>query len=251
MGKTEPPSTDLPPSFSQNLSQNLSQAYPVTVWETVGIVAGAIALVAIGFAGLGAKLVSNAYEPARAEAIASSLITYEMPGESGGQFGANLGGARIAVVSTDELPTGLSPVLLSQAESLPRAIELLIARIPVSQESEALDSEGEITHNFFSGFSFLYQVDGVFEVSTYQTEYREFCGGMTPVTIQRGMLTLPDQSTLPAVRYEINAERAADHYIAIITAVGQNASQQSNDLFRSIRCTTTLPPALPPANYPA
>jgi hypothetical protein len=108
-------------------SSRQPEDYPVTIWETVGIILGAIFLVAIGVAGLGVKAIQNA---------------------------------------------------------------------------------------------------------------REFCGGLSPVIIQRGMLTLPDQSTLPVVRYGVEAKRATDHYIAVITAVGQNASENAIDLFRSIRCTT-------------
>ncbi|WP_416676188.1 hypothetical protein [Egbenema bharatensis] len=217
--------------------------YPVTLWETIGIIMGAIVLVVIGVAGLGVKAVQNAYEPERAEAIAHSLITYDLR-DGRGQFGTNVGGARIAVISSNEPPAEISPSLRNQAESLPHSIELLVARIPVSQESESLELEADISHGFFSGFSFLHQVDGVFEVTTQRTEYREFCGGLSPVILQRGVLTLPDQSTLPAVRYGVEAKRETDHYIAIITAVGQNASSNAIELFRSIRCTT-VPPSSP------
>jgi hypothetical protein len=224
----EPASNNIPPPPSTQ--------YRVTIGETIGIVVGAIGLVAIGLAGLGIKTINNIYEPERAEAIARSIITYNLPNEAG-RFGTNVGGARMAVIASNDLPEGLSPLPTSEEISLPAAIELLIARTPISQESEEIAPDSEISHEFFSGFSFLYPVEDAFNIQNSRTEYREFCGGLAPVVVQSGILTLPDQSKLPAVRYGVRAERDPDRYLAVIAAVGENASNQAIDLFHSIRCT--------------
>lgn len=214
--------------------------YTVTIWETIAITVGAVVLVAIGFAGLGFKALNNAFSPGRAEAIARSIMTYDIPNGSEGLFGANVGGARVAVVASTTLPTGLpnSPVLSDS--SIPPAIELLVARIPVSQETEEFDSGTPATTEFFAGFSFSYQVEGAFEVSESRREYRDFCGATTPITVQEGTLTLPDQHTrLPAVKYKINVDRDTDNYIANLTTVGQDAEQNVETVFKSLRCITS------------
>jgi hypothetical protein len=217
--------------------------YTVTVWETIGILTGAVFLVVAGLAGLGIKAINNIYEPERAEAIARSMITYDLP-DSAGKFGANIGGARMAIIASNAPPPGLTPPSNSE-EAFPAAIELMIARTPVSQESEESTLDAEFSHEFFSGFSFLYPVDDAFEIQSSRTEYREFCGGLAPVVVQRGILSLPDQTTLPAVRYGVRADRSPDRYLTVIAAIGENASEQAIDLFRSIRCTSLRAPAFP------
>ena len=226
-----------------NLQPNPQPEPSVTIWETIAIVAGAAFLVAIGLAGLGVKAINNAFEPERAEAIARSIITYDLP-ESQGRFGTNLGGARMAVIASRNLPTELSPPSTEDA-SFPAAIELLIARTPISQESEEIPSDSEISHEFFSGFSFLYPVEGAFEITNSRIEYREFCGGVAPVVVQIGMLTIPEQSPVRAVRYGVLADRDPDRFLTVSAAVGLAAPDNALNLFRSIRCTSTPAQPLP------
>lgn len=215
--------TDASPEF-------ISQ-YPVSIWETIGIAVGAIFLVAIGLAGLGVKALNNAFYPERAEAIARSIINYSIPGGSRGVFGTNLGGARVAVVASQPLPDG---VTAASSEELP-AIELLVAQIPVSQETQEI--EREATSEFFSGFSFSYQSPEAFQVESTHTEQREFCGAMAPVTVHEGILTLSDQATVvPAMKYEVNVDRAQENFIAILVAVGEDAETNAETVFRSLQC---------------
>ena len=132
------------PNFPESPPQ-----YPVSLWEGIGIAVGAVLLVAVGLAGLGIKALNNAFNPQRAEAIARSVITYQIPGGTEGLFGANLGGAKVAVVGSNAPPKGISEV----APPLP-AIELLVARIPASQETEEIVPQETAANEFFSGFSF-------------------------------------------------------------------------------------------------
>lgn len=206
--------------------------YPVSIWETIGITIGAVFLVAIGLAGLGVKALNNAFYPDRAEAIARSIITYNIPGGSKGIFGTNLGGARVAVVSSQTLPQGVTTASL---EELP-SIELLVAQIPVSQETEEIKREA--TSDFFSGFSFSYQSPEAFQVNKTHTEQRQFCGAMAPVTVHEGTLTLSDQTTrVPAIKYEVNVDRDENNFIAILVTVGQAAGENAETVFRSLQCT--------------
>lgn len=218
--------TDTSPKF-------ISQ-YPVSIWETLGITAGAIGLVAIGLAGLGVKALNNAFYPERAEAIAHSIMDYSIPGGSRGVFGTNLGGARVAVVASQTPPQGVRAV---SSEDLP-SIELLVAQIPVSQETQEI--EREATSDFFSGFSFSYQSPEAFQLSRTHTEQREFCGEMAPITVHEGTLTLSDQATqVPAMKYEVNVDRQENNFIAILVTVGQEASTNAETVFRSLRCEAT------------
>lgn len=207
--------------------------YPVSLWESIGIAIGAVLLVAVGLAGLGVKALNNAFNPQRAEAIARSVITYQIPGGTEGLFGANLGGAKIAVVSSTASPQGIAP----ETSPLP-AIELLVARIPASQETEEIVPQETAANEFFSGFSFSYQVEGVFQVRQAATEYKSFCGSVVPVTVTRGDLTLPNQSTIPALKYEASIDRTTESYMAIITAVGQSAEKQAEEVFSSLKCSS-------------
>lgn len=208
--------------------------YPVSIWETIGIATGAVVLVAIGLAGLGVKALNNAFYPERAEAIARSIISYNIPGGSRGIFGTNLGGARVAVVAGQAFPQGIAT---PAPEELP-SIELLVAQIPVSQETEEI--EREATSEFFSGFSFSYQSLEAFQVTETHTQQREFCGAMAPVIVHEGTLTLSDQKTrVPAMKYEVNVDRQESNFIAILVTVGQDAEKNAEAVFRTLECKTS------------
>jgi hypothetical protein len=215
--------------------------YRVSIWEGIAIFAGAVFLVAIGLAGLGIKAMNNAFNPKRAEAIAQSMVGYEIPGGSKGLFGTNIGGGKIAVVTGSAiLPSSPSSTLSPSASgnaSIPE-IELLVARIPVDEKTDPPDSEAPPdSGTFFPGFSFSYQTEGAFQVNRSQTAHRLFCGVTAPVTIQEGTLTLPDQSTsVPAVRYETKVDLNADTHVVILSTVGQNAEVNANTVFQSIKC---------------
>lgn len=225
----------MPTPFSSDSTSESTLEYPVSIWETIGIAAGAIFLVAVGLMGLGVKALNNAFNPQRAEAIAQSIITYQIPGGSKGAFGANVGGAKIAVVSSQTV-LGDRGTATSPIPTIP-ATELLVARIPASQETEELNSGEAVAGEFFSGFSFSYQSTDAFQVKQTAKEYKLFCGKSTPVAIQRGELTLPDQVThLPAVKYEALIDRETASYMAILVAVGQDASNTAETVFRSLQC---------------
>jgi hypothetical protein len=137
------------------------------------------------------------------------------------------------VVASQTLPQGISQTD-ADLEELP-SIELLVAQIPVSQETEEIAREA--TSDFFSGFSFSYQSPEAFQVSRTHTEQREFCGAIAPVTVREGTLTLSDQTTrLPAMKYEVNVDRDKNNFIAILVTVGQEAGANAETVFRSLQC---------------
>lgn len=210
---------------------NATTSYSVSIWEAIAIFAGAIFLIGIGVAGLGLKTLNNAFDPKRAEAIAQSLIEYNIPGGSEGTFGTNLGGAKVAVIaSTRKLPVPQPQVLP------PSEIELFIARIPINEVTSG-DSEEEFNNEFFPGFSFSSQVEAAFKPTTSRTENREFCGVPTQVTIQEGSLVLSDQTPpIPAVQYQARVIKNAERNVAVLSTAGRNAKESAATVFESLKC---------------
>jgi hypothetical protein len=206
--------------------------YSVSIWEAIAIFAGAIFLIAVGVAGLGLKTLNNAFDPRRAEAIAQSLAEYNIPGGSEGTFGTNLGGAKVAVVaSTRKLPSSQSSILP------PPEVELFIARIPINEVTNAVDSEEDPNNEFFPGFSFSSQTESAFKPINSRTEKHQFCGVLTDVTIQEGSLVWSDQvAPIPAVQYQTRVVNEAERNIAVLSAAGQNAKESAAKVFDSLKC---------------
>ena len=217
---------------ANSADSNATTPHSVSIWEAIAIFAGAVFLIGVGVAGLGLKTLNNAFDPKRAEAIAQSLIEYNIPGGSEGTFGTNLGGAKVAVIaSTRKLP-------VSQLQVLPPSeTELFIARIPINEVTTAVDSEEEFNNEFFPGFSFSSQVESAFKPITSRTENREFCGVPTQVTIQEGSLVLSDQTPpIPAVQYQARVVKNAERNVAVLSTAGQNAKENAAKVFESLKC---------------
>jgi hypothetical protein len=222
--------------------------YRVSIWEGIAIGTGAIFLGLVGLAGLASKALDNAYQPQRAEAIARSLIDYDIPGGSIGKFGANIGGAKIAVVSSRRYPAGITP---TPAIAAPSQLELFIAQIP-DQEKGVPETEEDIDNNdFFPGFSFSYQDPTHFQIQTTRRETKTLCQQPLPITIHTGTLQLPSPSSpsspsspanlqppisLPATQYETTLYQEAKTYTLILSGVGQDAAQQVEQVFNALRC---------------
>ncbi|HEY9697503.1 MAG TPA: hypothetical protein V6D10_09575 [Trichocoleus sp.] len=217
-----------------------STRYRVSVWETIAITSGAILLVAIGLAGLGIKALGNAFDPRRAEAIARSIATYSMPGGSKGMFGANFGGGKLAVITSNSL-TEMPANMLPPGTTPPAQVELLIARIPVTEAANVPrsdETETDVQNELFlSGFSFSYQAPEAFQVNATHTENKSFCGAIVPVIIQEGTLTpVVGVSPIPAVRYQADVKLSEDTRVAIVSAVGADAQTRAATVFNSLRC---------------
>ncbi|MFM7424691.1 MAG: hypothetical protein ACKO7W_06845 [Elainella sp.] len=214
--------------FSTDFSENQPQ-YRVSVWEVIAITGGAVLLVAAGLLGLGMKAMGNAFDPQRAEAIAHSLMKYEIPGGSRGFLGTNIGGGKMAVVA--------STVPAVPNQSTP-AVELFLARIPVSDSAksgEATDAPLQPQNELFSGFSFSYQDPAAFQIQTARVEQKPFCGAVVPVEVQVGSLTTAS-TPLPAVKYQIMRILENDNQIVVISALGDQAASQADQVFNSLRC---------------
>lgn len=234
MNDTNQPITPYPVSISDT-TQPITQ-YPVSIWEGIAIASGAVLLVIAGVAGLGYKMVRNAFAPHRAEAIAHNLMEFKIPGGSQGAFGLTLGGATIAVVtSKDSLNNQTKAIPYSS--NLPPVIELIIAKTPPDRESNDNPPQDYNPAFSFSGLSFSYQSDNGFQATSSHLENKPFCGETVPVTIQEGQQTFANQpNSVPAIKYSVRRSFVNHQRLVVVTAIGDQAEEKAATVFNSLKC---------------
>ena len=189
--------------------------YRVTIWETGAILLGAIALVGVGLTGLAMKFLSNAATPQRAEAIARNIMSYSLPGGSQGLLGLNIAGAKVALVASE----GNEP-----------DIQLLVARIPIEQETRKRQIE-----RVLDAIS-LGADEEEFKVRKTREEQRSLCGESIPVTIKDGQLKVAGSPVKPAVTYRATVKLEDSRYLVNLLTSGQNAEQKAAEVFASLEC---------------
>jgi hypothetical protein len=200
-------------------SKNEIPHYPVTVWEGILIVMGAIALVAAGMVGLGIKVLNNAFDPVRAEAIAKSLMDYKIPGGSQGVFGINIGSAKLAWV---------------RSTTNPPDVILFTGKTPITKEGGQRSQE-ELRRDF--AIPPTEDTSQEFMITESSSENRLFCGQVVPVTVEKGDQFLGELSApIPAVRYVISTTEGAAERLVILTATGKNADEKAEVVFNSLKC---------------
>lgn len=189
--------------------------YKVSIWETGAIFLGAIALIGIGLTGLAMKFLSNAATPQRAEAIARNIMTYSLPGGSQGLLGLNIAGAKVALIASE----GNEP-----------DIQLLVARIPVDQETRKRQIE-RVLDAIALGAD-----EEEFKVKKTRQENRDLCGESTSVTIKDGQLKIAGSPVSPAVTYRATVTLSDSRYVVNLLTSGQNAEQKAAEVFNSLQC---------------
>lgn len=205
--------------------------YSVSVWEGIAIAIGAIGLVMAALLGLVVKVTHNSFEPQRAEAIANSLMDYEIPGGSYGVFGVNIGGLRTATIRSSS--STVFPKGDQQGEYSIPEVELLIVEAPINDQSKE-DDPGETPKDNLSS---SYQVETEFKATTSRTENKPFCGMDVSVTIQEGLLTLTNsQSSVLAIQYNAKAVFKNTQRSVLLTTTGQTAKQKAVAVFNSLKC---------------
>jgi hypothetical protein len=218
----------------------------VTIWETIAIALAAVFLVAIGMAGLVYKFFSNAANPQRATLIARSLMDYKIPGGAQGAFGANFGGAKVAIVTSPGFPRDGSLVPAAKLEKL-NGVELFIARVPLDVEApvESVVAPNKTVakptdpFDLFSSpdFSLSYRAGEDFQAVSETIEDKQFCGSVVPVRMQAGELILRSELPgVPAIKYDAIANFENSKRQVTLTAIGQNAKQTAADVFNSLKC---------------
>lgn len=193
--------------------------YSVSVWEMLLIMVGAIALTTVGLAGLGLKVLNNAFDPVRAEAIALSLVDYKIPGGSQGIFGINIGSAKLAWV---------------RSTTTPPDVILFVGKTPVTKESDQ-DAQQQLRQDFENPPSD--EVNQEFVVTESHSENRLLCGSTVPVTIEKGEQIFGELSApVPAVRYIASTTEGTVERLVILTTNGKNAEAKADKIFSSIEC---------------
>ena len=234
------------PFMEETTELPVQPQFPVTIWETIAIAAGAVLLVAIGLAGLMFKFFSNAADPQRATTIAQSLMGYQIPGDAQGVFGANLGGAKVAIISSSTFPQNPSTLTESEIANV-SGVELFIARVPLDVETATTASPTPIPsptaspdpYDLFSSpdFSFSYRAGEDFQVNSTRMEDLKFCNEIVPVRIQTGELNLSSElSPVYAVKYDAIAIFDNSKRQVTLTAIGKDADQRSRAVFNSLQC---------------
>lgn len=219
--------------FEEIAESKSISAYPVSIWEGVAVASGAVLLVITGLLGLGVKALNNAFNPERAEATAHSLMDYRIPGGAQGVFGANVGGAKVAlVVSQTKFP---GTATSSTANPFIPITQLLIARVPNDNESDEKLAGSPLDQFTFLGFPITFEPQDTFQPSSARTESRLFCNSIVPVRIHKGVL-ISSQQSLPAVRYEAEALMNRTQHIAAIFAIGDNAEANADATFNALKC---------------
>ncbi|XGV96007.1 MAG: hypothetical protein ACAF41_25130 [Leptolyngbya sp. BL-A-14] len=203
---------------SADSSNSLIPRYPVRLFEVIVITVGAIAVVGIGVVGLGIKILDNAFNPRRAEAIAKSLIDYTIPGKSQGVFGINIGSAKFAWI---------------RSVTTPPDVILFIGESPVNQEKD--DAESSELDEEFQRFP-SDSVAQEFVATTSRIETKTFCGKPVPVTIQEGQQTFSYAEPQPAVQYTARSMEGSVERVAILTTSGRDAQARAIAIFNSFRC---------------
>lgn len=210
--------------------------HPKSTWrEGVAIATGAVLLGVIALAGLAIKAVNTAFDPQRAEAIAHSLIAYQIPGGSRGVLGINIGGSKIALVTSNAILAELKNI--PELDDPSRAeIQLWIARVPVQRQTDAENSPESADENLSLSSS---PQEG-FKVTKIRTKLKSFCGRQVPVKIAIGELMLTDGvPPVPAIRYDASAwidDSDRNEYQVTLIAIGQNLESKADEVFNSIEC---------------
>lgn len=212
--------------------------YSVSIWEGLAIAVGAVMIAAVGTAGLFVRFFSNAVDPQRATVIAQSLMEYTIPGGAQGVFGTNIGGAKVAIVSSPSFPRDFTnpPTDLNRVSG----VELFVARVPLDIESptrQAGADSDDATAMPSPDFTLSYRSGEDFKPLTSRTEAKPFCDTNTLVLIQEGELTLsPELAPVYAVKYDAIVALADGKRMATVLAIGQDAKQQAATVFSSLRC---------------
>ncbi|MGG6266950.1 hypothetical protein ACQ4M3_30965 [Leptolyngbya sp. AN03gr2] len=192
--------------------------YKVSIWETIAVILGAIAVLGVGLTGLAMKFLSNAATPQRAEAIASNIMTYQLPGDSQGLLGINIAGAKVALVASE----GDEP-----------DIQLLMARVPVNGES------GQRRIDRILDSIALGADEEELKIKSIRAENRALCGQTTGIAIREGMLKYPESPERSTVIYRGSVVLGDSRYVVNLLAsdVDVNAARKkANDVFNSLQC---------------
>lgn len=199
-----------------DLETKLPNEYNNSLAELLLIVGAAGILFSTALLNIGFHAAKNALNTQKAEAIAKSMIKYNIPDGSHAQIGLNIGAIRIALVTS---------------KTNPPPVGLLIAQIPVNPET----NRSKIKQDFTGWYKNW--VEQRIKFTSSYTETKTLCGMEVPVIIQEGELVLEDQtSSIPITQYITNVTFPNSEKVIFIFTNGQKANENAASVFDSLRC---------------
>ncbi|UBF23606.1 hypothetical protein K9N68_17650 [Kovacikia minuta CCNUW1] len=190
--------------------------YSVSVWEIILIVIAALTLIGVGLVGLGIKVLNNAFDPIRAEAVARSLIDYKIPGGSQGVFGINIGVAKLAWV---------------RSTTNPPDVVLFVGKTPINEETSKTDLF-DLSVNPPSE-----DASQDFVATASRTDNKVFCGKKVSTIVEEGQQSFADSpDPVPAIRYIASTVQDEVEQVVVVTANGKNAATRIEQVFSSLKC---------------
>lgn len=199
-----------------DLETKLPNEYNNSLAELLLIVGAAGILFSAALLNVGFHAAKNALNAQKAEAIAKSMIKYNIPDGSNAQIGLNIGAIRLALVTS---------------KINPPPVGLLIARIPVNPET----NRSKIKQDFTGWYKNW--VEQRIKFTSSYTETKNLCGTEVSVIIQEGELVPENQtSSIPITQYITNVTFPDSERVIVIFTNGQKANENAASVFSSLRC---------------
>jgi hypothetical protein len=199
-----------------DLETKLPKEYNNSLAELMLIIGIAGILFSAALLNVGIHAAKNALNHQKAEAIAKSMMKYNITGGSSARFGLNIGAIRMALVTS---------------RNNPPTVGLLIARIPVSPET----NRNKIKQDFTGWYKNW--IEQRIEFTSSHTETKSLCGTEVPVTIQEGEVFLENQtSAIPITQYIANVTFPDSERVVVLFTNGQKAKENAISVFDSLKC---------------
>jgi len=199
-----------------DLEAKLPNEYNNSLAELLLIIGAAGILFSAALLDIGIHGLKNALNSEKAEAIAKSMVGYEIPGGSQALIGLNIGAIRTALVTS---------------KNNPPTAGLIITRIPVNPET----NRNKLKQDFTGWYKNWIEQRITFTSSRVET--KNLCDREVAVTIQEGELALENQtSSIPITQYITNINFPNSERIVVIFTNGQKAKELASNIFDSLQC---------------
>jgi hypothetical protein len=202
--------------------------YSTSIWEILGVGAGALALLIVAVIGVANQLMLKMQDAQQAEALSRRSFDYTLPGGTRGLMSLSIGAEAFALVGSRQSPVSSAMVLITE--------------MPIENNTDD-------PRNFAEELALKQTLIGDWQSvqTTHQTV--EFCGQKTDIEIQQGSfqlvapamvaspaMNLKPSPLVPAITYNWEyTHKQMRHQIQLL-ATGQAAEQKIKPIFKSFKC---------------
>jgi hypothetical protein len=202
--------------------------YSTSIWEILGVGAGALALVVVAVIGVANQLMLKMQDAEQAESLSRRAFDYTLPGGARGLMSLSIGAETFALVGSRQPSVSDAMVLITQTP---------------------IENNTDDPRNFAEELSLKQTLIGDWQSvqTTHQTV--EFCGQKTDIEIQQGsfqlvmpavvappVINLVPSRTVPAITYNWEyTHKQVRHQIQLL-ATGQAAEGKIKPIFKSFKC---------------